>query len=136
MSEAGPPAGAVGTPRTAAGLKLRIRALVLLFIAGLVASGITAFPLRHELNFVHSVLLKIFPSATPDGGFVWWIDRVHFAINETYRAWPFLGYGTDWLAFGHLVIALFSSGRCATPCATFGSSTPGSSPAPVSFRSL
>ncbi|MFT4637937.1 MAG: hypothetical protein ACI8T1_001253 [Verrucomicrobiales bacterium] len=25
----------------------------------------------------------------------------------TYEAYPFMGYGTDWLAFGHLVIALF-----------------------------
>jgi hypothetical protein len=33
--------------------------------------------------------------------------RVRLGLEETYAAHPFMAYGTDWLAFGHLVIALF-----------------------------
>jgi len=35
-----------------------------------------------------------------------WIARVNQGLSETYSAYPFVAYGTDWLAFAHLVIAL------------------------------
>lgn len=36
-----------------------------------------------------------------------WVLRVQEALHVTYANYPFVAYGTDWLAFGHLMIALF-----------------------------
>ena len=33
----------------------------------------------------------------------------------TYRQYPFVAYGTDWLAFGHIVIAIFFIGPLIDP---------------------
>ena len=97
-------------PRSPRELTRRIRALLAVFIAGLVLSGLTAFPLLHELDLLTALL------GPPHGdGFVWWIHHVRMALAATYRDWPFLGYGTDWLAFGHLVIALFFIGPLRDP---------------------
>ena len=87
-----------------------IRAVLAVFIAGLVLSGLTAFPLLHELDLLTALL-----GPSRGDGFVWWIHHVRTALAETYRVWPFLGYGTDWLAFGHLVIALFFIGPLRDP---------------------
>ena len=92
----------------AAELRGRIRLLVSCFIAGLVLSGLTAFPLLQELN-----LLVRWVGTSGDLAF--WIQRVRDALAATYRDYPFLGYGTDWLAFGHLVIALFFVGLWRDP---------------------
>lgn len=34
-----------------------------------------------------------------------WLQRVLSALTETDARYPFLAYGTDWLAFAHLAIA-------------------------------
>ena len=96
-------------PRSPQELTRRIRVLLAVFIAGLVLSGLTAFPLLHELDLLTALL------PAQGGALVWWIRHVHTALAETYRDWPFLGYGTDWLAFGHLVIALFFIGPLRDP---------------------
>ena len=36
-------------------------------------------------------------------------------LDATYAAYPFIAYGTDWLAFGHLIIALFFIGPMIDP---------------------
>ena len=97
----------------AARLERRIRALVACFIAGLVLSGITAFPLLHELN----LLVRLLGADSPDAhrALSVWVMRVRDALAATYRDYAFLGYGTDWLAFGHLVIALFFVGVWRDP---------------------
>jgi hypothetical protein len=82
--------------------------LVACFIVGLTLSGLTAFPLLHELN-----LLVRWVGTFGDVGV--WVLRVRDALAATYRDYPFLGYGTDWLAFGHLVIALFFVGVWRNP---------------------
>lgn len=98
-------------PRSPDELRSSIRALLVVFIIGLALSGLTAFPLLHELD----LLVAILGQPVQDSGFVWWIAHVRHALAETYRVWPFLGYGTDWLAFGHLVIALFFVGPLRDP---------------------
>ncbi len=35
-----------------------------------------------------------------------WISFVHNGLTEMYQKHPFIAYGTDWLAFAHLVIAV------------------------------
>jgi hypothetical protein len=79
----------------------RIRIAVGIVIFGLVASGVTAFPLLHELN-----LLARF-AGDGDSGMSRWILTVRDGLEATYERYPFIAYGTDWLAFAHLMIALF-----------------------------
>jgi hypothetical protein len=40
---------------------------------------------------------------------------VYFSVKATHEQFPFLGYGTDWLAFAHLVIALLFIGPLRDP---------------------
>ena len=77
----------------------RIRILILGFIFGLALSGITAFPLTWELNF----LVERFGQG--GGNLATWLKTVQRGLVETDAKFPFIAYGTDWLAFGHLVIA-------------------------------
>ena len=79
-----------------------------LFIAGLVLSGLTAFPLLRELRWLCDVL-NLDPDAarTQSAGLAHWLVRVREALETSHRDHPFLAYGTDWLAFGHLASAAF-----------------------------
>ena len=79
-----------------------IRAWLLVFVVGLVLSGVTAFPLVAEVRLLSEVLRSV---PTPDG-LVAWIDRVRDGLVVTGANYPFIAYGTDWLAFAHLVIAM------------------------------
>lgn len=88
-------------------LTTRIRVWLTLFIIGLALSGITAFPIETELAFLshHSG-----PSVIGD-----WINTVYAAVKTTNQTYPYLSYGTDWLAFGHLVIATTFLGPLKDP---------------------
>ncbi len=48
-------------------------------------------------------------------GILQWIVRVRDALNDTYSKYPFIAYGTDWLAFGHLMIAIAFIGPLRDP---------------------
>jgi hypothetical protein len=54
---------------------------------------------------------------TPDEatGLLHWILRVREGLIETNDRFPFMAYGTDWLAFGHIVIALAFIGPLRDP---------------------
>jgi hypothetical protein len=96
----------------------RIRFWLILLIAGLVLSGLTAFPLEHELAFLNHLLgVAPFPpqGLIPEPGLHVWLRRVHDALAATNRTYPFLAYGTDWLAFAHLVIAVAFLGPLRDP---------------------
>ena len=97
-------------------LRRRIRIFIALFITGLILSGVTAFPLLHELNIL-AALLGVSNVQSPEGytGLTWWILRVRQGLQVTSEHYPFIAYGTDWLAFGHLVIALFFIGPLIDP---------------------
>ena len=85
----------------------RIRCWLAIFIVGLILSGVTAFPLQTELGWLvslfHSSALQAIAQST---GLLPWIERVNDALRNTNVLYPFLAYGTDWLAFAHLVIAV------------------------------
>ena len=95
------------TPRQLSDLR-RARFAIGLFIFGLIASGVTAFPLASELKLLAQLV-------SPGGA--WhafapavlqnWILQVRDGLVVTYARYPWVGYGTDWLAFGHVIIALF-----------------------------
>jgi len=79
------------------------------FILLLVLSGITAFPLQTELNFLAD-------SLTPNSGLLYqWLNEVSTAINDINNNYPFLAYGTDWLAFAHIIISIFFVGVYKDP---------------------
>ncbi|GAB3601008.1 hypothetical protein [Microbacterium tumbae] len=93
---------------------LWIRICLGVLMLGLIVSGVTAFPLRAELAFA-SDALHASPAAAwfPDA--VGWVDRVADALAATDARYPFIAYGTDWLAFAHLVIAVVFIGPLVDP---------------------
>lgn len=94
----------------------RIRILLIGFITGLVLSGLTAFPLEKEL-MVLAGLLGASSNSLPGQftGLLFWIVTVRNGLRATYAAYPFIAYGTDWLAFAHLVIAVAFYGPLRDP---------------------
>jgi hypothetical protein len=89
-------------------LLLRYRIGLGLFIVGLILSGVTAFPLLTELRLLASWLgITNAADYAELTGLQHWIARVLFALEYNAVNFPFLAYGTDWLAFGHLSIAVF-----------------------------
>jgi len=93
-----------------------IRIWLGVFIVGLVLSGITAFPLQTELRWLVVLLHEgwVEPLAQSTG-LLAWIVRVHKALDMTGGRFPFLAYGTDWLAFAHLAIAVAFIGPFIDP---------------------
>ena len=94
----------------------RIRFWLAIFIVGLILSGVTAFPLQTELGWLislfHSSALQAIAQST---GLLQWIERVNDALRNTNTLYPFLAYGTDWLAFAHIVIAVAFIGPYIDP---------------------
>ena len=97
-------------------LERRVRAFLLLFIAGLLVSGVTAFPLVTELRWLTGAL-GAGPGTRPEEvtGVLRWLVTVRDALIATNARYPFLAYGTDWLAFAHLVIAVAFVGPLRDP---------------------
>jgi hypothetical protein len=91
-----------------------IRLCLAIVILGLLASGITAFPLQHELDLVVRACAH-FHLAEHAAALNTWLLRVDHALADTNARYPFLAYGTDWLAFAHIVIALVFIGPFVDP---------------------
>jgi hypothetical protein len=93
----------------------RVRWLLIFFILALAASGLTAFALSPEVR----LLTKWFGPGTSIGdrfpGLGEWLVKVSDGLEAADRNWPFLAYGTDWLAFAHLVIAVAFIGPIRDP---------------------
>jgi hypothetical protein len=92
-------------------LKRSIRKLLIFFIAGLVLSGLTAFPIEWQLRVGVGII----------NGFEWnnvftqWLRLTYEGVKSTQATYPFIFYGTDWLAFAHLVIAIAFIGPLRDP---------------------
>jgi hypothetical protein len=94
----------------------RYRLVLGLFITGLILSGLTAFPLLHELRLMASWLgVTEHAAYARHTGLSFWIGYVWHGLEVTHAQFPFIAYGTDWLAFGHLMIALFFIGPWRDP---------------------
>ncbi|MFI2779040.1 hypothetical protein [Streptomyces sp. ALB3] len=94
----------------------RIRVWLVVFIVCLVLSGLTAFPLVTELRLAEDLLTSSaspFPEHFP--ALTEWITRVRSGLDEADANYPFVLYGTDWLAFAHLVIAVAFYGPYRDP---------------------
>lgn len=93
-----------------------LRIWIAFFIAGLVLSGVTAFPLETEVHWLVSMLNASAVRPIALGiHLLPWISRVSDGLTKTNTSYPFLAYGTDWLAFGHLVIATVFIGPYRDP---------------------
>lgn len=84
----------------------RIRLVLGIFVVALILSGATAFPLVHELAWLKSRLGEgsAWGMRLPELGR--WISTVERGVRDTNTYYPFILYGTDWLAFAHLMIAV------------------------------
>jgi hypothetical protein len=93
-------------------LRTRIRILILFFIFALLVSGLTAFPLQWELNLLEQIVHAL-PIQIP--ALINWVALVNRGLQESYGKYPFIAYGTDWLAFAHIVIAIAFIGPLRDP---------------------
>lgn len=87
----------------------RIRRWIIFFILALILSGLTAVPLEWGTR-VLAGWLNLFEGELPR-----WANYVAGAIAEVGTMYPFLFYGTDWLAFAHVVIGLAFIGPLRDP---------------------
>ena len=96
-------------------LKTKIRIWVILFVIGLILSGLTAFPLVWELKILNSLvgtgtfMDNIFPDLSA------FITMIHTGLIEIQAEKPWIFYGTDWLAFGHIIIGVAFIGPLMDP---------------------
>ncbi len=86
----------------------RIRVMMVIIMIGLFISGVTAFPLETELVWL-SGLFGDMPIIGP------WLHKISEALVQTNGTYPFLAYGTDWLAFAHIILAVLFIGPYIDP---------------------
>lgn len=86
-----------------------IKIPIIVMIIGLFLSGITAFPLETELHWLTGT-----SDALPDF-MAGWLLTVYKAIKDINHQYPFLSYGTDWLAFAHIMLAILFIGPYRNP---------------------
>ena len=93
----------------------RIRALLIFFMFGLIISGLSAIPAQWETEILKQILgsgtwfSKFLPQISI------WVDRIYEGVQNVYDQYPFLAYPNDWLAFGHVAIAIAFIGPLREP---------------------
>ena len=99
-------------------LRRRIRGLTWFVIVGLVLSGATAIPLMPEVDWLAEVTGAAHAVQTTAGdapAWALWLVKVRDALHDVDGRYPFLFYGTDWLALGHFAIAIAFIGALRDP---------------------
>jgi hypothetical protein len=96
-------------------LEKRIRTLIIFFMFALSISGLTAVPLAWEITILHNLLVPSSWFANLWPAMAQWITAVYEGITKTATTFPFMLYGTDWLAFAHVVIAIAFIGPLRDP---------------------
>lgn len=86
------------------------------FMLGLILSGITAFPLAWEVRLLNT-RQGVSPALAPEhyDGVAFGGAKLDRGLQETYAAYPWTAYGTDWLAFAHIAIAVYFVGSLVNP---------------------
>jgi hypothetical protein len=93
-----------------------IRILVGVFVIGLILSGVTAFPLGVEARAADRILHGVgWPLARHLPFLTSWMEQVSTGLSDACTRHPFIAYGTDWLAFGHLAVAVVFWGPYRDP---------------------
>jgi hypothetical protein len=94
----------------------RVRLCTGFLIVGLVISGVTALPIPAETRAGASLLGADLSAGGRLPEFVAsWLRTLQAGIQATCERAPFMFYGTDWLAFGHFMIALAFVGALRDP---------------------
>ena len=97
-------------------LRRRVAWCAWIVMGGLVLSGVTAIPLAPELDVLARIVGAANLSSEQAGsGFVRWVLIVRDGLHVTYARYPFIAYGTDWLAFAHIVLAIAFLGAWRHP---------------------
>ena len=88
----------------------KIRTYTVLLMIGLVVAGGTAFfiPWGVDLIVNHSSLPKLINQTA-------WLTYVFSGVNEIDKSFDFVWYGTDWMAFAHLLFAILFYGLYQDP---------------------
>jgi hypothetical protein len=85
-------------------LRKQCQCYIWIIIMGLFLSGVTAFPLETELSYLVKAISN-WPIPLQE-----WIKKIYLALQYVNLHHPYLAYGTDWLAFAHLMLALLFIG--------------------------
>ncbi len=93
----------------------QVRLWLLIFMAGLIVSGLTAIPIQWEINQLKSIIDNAPWLRDIAPGLVDWLLYVHTGLTATYQTYSFIVVGTDWLAFAHIVIAIAFIGPLRDP---------------------
>lgn len=93
----------------------RIRFLLIFFMFALVLSGLTAIPLQWELKVLMPLVRLGTEWEIMVPALAQWIEKINQGVQSGYGQYPFLAYGTDWLAFGHIAIAIAFIGPLRDP---------------------
>ncbi len=102
-------------PRAQA-LRRRVRWLTVVIVLGLLVAGVTAVPLQAELDWLVGLAKRWQEAggAIPADA-VTYLAKVRDGVASAYGAYPFLAYGTDWLAFAHIALAMIFWGAWKDP---------------------
>ncbi len=92
-----------------------VRILLASFMFGLIIAGLTAFPLVIEVNVLEKIMGRGSSIETIWPEMAHWISFVRQGIIETNANYPFMLYGTDWLGFAHITIAISFIGPLRDP---------------------
>ena len=84
-------------------------------IVGLVAIAIIAFPVVTNIQWLDSIAGNTSSIAHVTPKLANWISEATFAVVDTDSKYPFLFYMSDWMVFGHIIIALFFIGPFRDP---------------------
>jgi hypothetical protein len=85
-------------------LEIQIKTWTLIFMVGIILSGVTAFPIETEINFFDTYFLNSLWLLNYLPSIYHFLVFVSKGVHETSKNYPFIFYGTDWLAFAHIII--------------------------------
>lgn len=88
----------------------RIKSLVLLLQFGLLISGLTAFFIPEGVDFIsnHTFLGRMDLLHE-------WLAYVNHGVQHIDQTYPFVWYGTDWMVFAHILLAILFYGLYKDP---------------------
>ena len=93
----------------------QVRFWLLIFMAGLILSGLTTIPIQWEIDQIKHVIDHAPWLHDLAPGLIDWLIYVHAGLTATYQTYSFIVVGTDWLAFAHIVIAIAFIGPLRDP---------------------
>jgi len=93
----------------------QVRLWLILFMSGLIISGLTALPIQWEIDQIKHVIDNAPWLHDLAPGLIDWLLYVHTGLTATYQTYSFIVVGTDWLAFAHIVIAIAFIGPLCDP---------------------